>query len=203
MRKVILTLVICITLIFAQISILLCAEQKDNFSFRNNISWGMSRDEVKGREYVGLLEEDRGFTVSYKDELFGCETTLSYAFYNNKLYEARYTLSKYQSGPIILTTCPYQYPVSEAYRIAYRKIIDALTDKYGEPKSKTSKHIIWQMDDTEIWLDISSGCVMYKNIIIGYELQKTLEGWLLVEEFNKKNAEETKEAKDKKYNSKL
>ena len=133
--------------------------------------WGMSQSEVKQSENLKIHREDKD-RVYYKDKLFGHEVVISYAFHNNRLYQAAYILSK------------NKFSSNEEYVNTYNKIIDALTDKYGEPNVEGSSSIFkisgtkWIIGNTEIFAllgDLGHCGITYTNLEIKKEAEKAKE----------------------------
>ena len=116
------------------------AEAAKSFKIRNDITWGMTKSEVKQSENIAIHKEDED-SISYKDKLFEAEVTVVYIFHNNKLYRAEYRLNK------------DVFSNNEGYINTYNKIIATLTDKYGQPKKRISPNnnsLQWTTDNTKI-----------------------------------------------------
>lgn len=103
----------------------------ENPDFRN-VQWGMSKNEVKEYEELELNEDP-------EDSAMLCAITkvneysmiLVYAFNSNdELYSAYYLLSE-------------DYTSENRYIIAYDTLLEALTEKYGDPISEEN---IWVND---------------------------------------------------------
>jgi len=87
------------------------------FDFRN-ISWGMTKEEVKTTESGPPNSEGKDY-ITYRDSVMGLDAIVGYHFYNDSLVEAGYAFrDKYQSVDL--------------YIKQYRNMKGALDDTYGQ-----------------------------------------------------------------------
>jgi hypothetical protein len=87
------------------------------FDFRN-ISWGMTKEEVKTTETGPPNSEGKDY-ITYRDSVMGLDAIVGFHFYNNSLVEAGYAFrDKYESVDV--------------YIKQYENIKDALNDIYGQ-----------------------------------------------------------------------
>ena len=127
----------------------------DDFTFRNNIKWGMSKDEVKKREKAEFFKEDENSLI-YTDTIFEVLMSISYNFHNNKLFS-------------VLHLSFYELTNKESVN-AYNKITADLSNKYGKPKelkSSDGRELQWTIGKTEmivkIMSEMKSGFIVYSN----------------------------------------
>ncbi|MCP4632940.1 MAG: hypothetical protein GY855_08430 [candidate division Zixibacteria bacterium] len=94
-----------------------------------NANWGMSIEEVKQTEDVGVFIEEmetrNGYRITYNSKIEGIPSTLSYYFKDNKFMQAGYEVVS-ESGNFT------EQELDEKFNILNKMLIS----KYGEPKDK-------------------------------------------------------------------
>lgn len=90
-----------------------------------NLSWGMSRAEVKKHE-TAKLEDNKATEMVFSCNMNGQPVVLRYYFKADKLTHAEYTFAK-------------QYRESEKYIQAYDDLQNQLVQKYGAPACQAQR----------------------------------------------------------------
>lgn len=113
MRKLTLIAFVMVTNIIGQ-------SQDTSPDFRK-AKWGMSMAQVKASETETIFKEE-GSTIAYSTNVLSLDALVIYIFVNDKLVRAQYAfLEKHTNKNIYLTD--------------YTSVNDAISDKYGSPKS--------------------------------------------------------------------
>ncbi len=111
--------------------------------------WGMDHKQVKNTE-GGSPEKDDENIVAYRDTVAGVDTLVVYYFTQDHLVRARYAfLSRHTN--------------SNDYIDDFKKVKDAMEEKYGKPKADD---VIWKKelykDDPQNWgTAVSAGHLVY------------------------------------------
>lgn len=86
-----------------------------------NVSWGMTKNEVKSAERNATFVGDDEASLFYEGTIVGCDAFIYYKFVNDKLDGGGYLIDN-------------EHDVSDV--TAYEKLQELMEKKYGEPESK-------------------------------------------------------------------
>lgn len=124
-----------------------------------NVTWGMSKDEVKMNE-IEMLSYDGNDDLSYSNVLInGLNTTILYSFINDQLCVAGYIFEE-------------NYINQNNYIVDYDDLKEILISKYGNP---TKSDVYWindlYRDEYQYWgIAVSMGYVEFSS---SWELPNT------------------------------
>lgn len=122
-----------------------CAEEDADFTFREGIAWGMSREEVLAVEGASRFDsdEDGVYTLEFDDiEQNGVRCDVEYAFMDDALFMAS-----------------FEYD-TEDVPVTYDALLASLTESYGAP-GEMNDDIKALLDDDDLEeLDAISGWVL-------------------------------------------
>jgi predicted RND superfamily exporter protein len=132
-------------------------EENQNFTFRKT-TWGMSQEEVKKSE--SLVPSEKDSFLSYKDSINGLDATLSYAFVDDKLAKAMYSIKETHTN-------------KNDYISDYKDLKKLLTEKYGEPfeDNEIWSKSLYKNDPEEYGLAVSLG---HLNYLTQWETEDTV-----------------------------
>jgi len=133
-------------------------QEKEEYDFRKTV-WGMTKETVKRTEKTKPFQEVESQLI-YIDTIINLKIAVFYDFIDNKLVSTGYAVMEDHSN-------------ENLYIKDYKKLKDALVEKYGKPSDKATdgsdyEEIVWlddlYQDDPSHWgFAISVGDLIYQS----------------------------------------
>jgi len=133
-------------------------QEKEEYDFRETL-WGMTKETVKRTEKTKPFQEVESQLI-YIDTIINLKIAVFYDFIDNKLVSTGYAVMEDHSN-------------ENLYIKDYKKLKDALVEKYGKPSDKATdgsdyEEIVWlddlYQDDPSRWgFAISVGDLIYQS----------------------------------------